>query len=1091
MSSLTSTFTAVRAAPAKVATTWSEICELAAGLVQDHPADPLDFDLVVVPAPAHRRSFSQYLANRGAGPQLSAGLEFVVMSRLGHRVAAPFVDDGSLPVDGWRPGGLEFGVLEVLADPARQAALAPLQAHLGTPADRPGRMQATARRVAGLFRRYARQHPAMVAAWASGDDEGPDRQPLADRDRWQPALWRGLEELLGPDPARRREQLLGLLGDRGVPGLPKRVVVLQLDDPPAEDQRLLGGLAQHHEVHVIALSGVPLEQPPAPSLLPGDVVPNGSTFLRHHASRPGLLSQLPPRTSTTLLSQVQDEISHDRAPQLRSAADGSLQIHACHGPNRQVEVLRDVLCGLFSDDRTLQPRDVVVLCPGLLEYAPLIWAAFCLDASADTGFHPGHRLRVQLAAPLVGGQNPVLAVLERCFELHSGRATSSDLLDLCQLPPIAQRFGFAADDLERLRDLVATAEIRWGVDADQRRRNGLPIAQSTWLAGVQRMLVSLALADQPPVSMGTLTPVPRLQGPDAHLVGQLAELVSRIRKIGRDLGESAPAQVWVARLREAIELLVEVPHEDQWQLAHALSELADLDEQAAGRSVPLAAGDVANWLADRQQAPRRRPNYGNGSLLFTSLDDLACVEARVVCVLGLDDARFPGAPGIDGDDLLARPGNGFAGHWTDQPRRVRRQRLLDALLAARDKFIVITQGADEATGQQRPVPICVAELIEACAVSGAPGQWRGGAGPDALVSWHPLHPHGWSDFVTVANQRPASFDRQGLEGAVALAESSARHPIPPWQLQHQTTVPPEVDIDELIGFFTNPARDLLRRATGTTRSSFSRELEAGLPLDQSAKATWPVGKTLFEALLAGHDPNAARTSAWLGGRVLPGRLGQAVIDDQFAVAQQVASAVRTARSGPLELLDCDVEVGERRVRGRVGLHNRRVVVHRFGHPKPDDALACWLRLLLLAASPAHFPAVQEGLLVGKRCHRLAVPEPQLASLLLGQLIQLRESGLRQVVPLPLRTAASFVDLSSWDTGEPLQRASRAFAKEDANWSYFFGNFDELLEPSLERFDPVAAGPPPSSRFEALAHWLLAPIVARLTPWRQARSGHDG
>ena len=62
---------------------------------------------------------------------------------------------------------------------------------------------------------------------------------------------------------------------------------------------------------------------------------------------------------------------------MRSGAeDVSVQVHACHGPARQVEVLREVLLGLLADDPTLEPRDILVMCPDIEAYAPLITAAF-------------------------------------------------------------------------------------------------------------------------------------------------------------------------------------------------------------------------------------------------------------------------------------------------------------------------------------------------------------------------------------------------------------------------------------------------------------------------------------------------------------------------------------------------------------------------------------------------------------------------------------------------------------------------------------------------------------------------------------------
>ena len=56
--------------------------------------------------------------------------------------------------------------------------------------------------------------------------------------------------------------------------------------------------------------------------------------------------------------------------------DRSLQIHACHGRARQVEVLRDAILHLLDDDPTLEPRDVIVMCPDIETFAPLIQATF-------------------------------------------------------------------------------------------------------------------------------------------------------------------------------------------------------------------------------------------------------------------------------------------------------------------------------------------------------------------------------------------------------------------------------------------------------------------------------------------------------------------------------------------------------------------------------------------------------------------------------------------------------------------------------------------------------------------------------------------
>ena len=118
----------------------------------------------------------------------------------------------------------------------------------------------------------------------------------------------------------------------------------------------------------------------------------------------------------TLLGRLQHDLRHDheptgaeRARRVLAASDRSVQVHAAHGSARQVEVLRDVLVGLLDDDPTLEPRDIVVLCPDIDVYAPLFHAAFGLGGvvGPGEGGHPAHRLRLRLADRGLAADQPV------------------------------------------------------------------------------------------------------------------------------------------------------------------------------------------------------------------------------------------------------------------------------------------------------------------------------------------------------------------------------------------------------------------------------------------------------------------------------------------------------------------------------------------------------------------------------------------------------------------------------------------------------------------------------------------------------------
>ena len=87
-------------------------------------------------------------------------------------------------------------------------------------------------------------------------------------------------------------------------------------------------------------------------------------------------------------------------------------------------MLREVLLGLLEDDPTLEPRDMLVMCPDIEAYAPLITAAFGLASTSTRRrrhSHPGHRLRVRLADRALKQTNPVLAVVARLLDLAGAR----------------------------------------------------------------------------------------------------------------------------------------------------------------------------------------------------------------------------------------------------------------------------------------------------------------------------------------------------------------------------------------------------------------------------------------------------------------------------------------------------------------------------------------------------------------------------------------------------------------------------------------------------------------------------------------------
>ena len=56
--------------------------------------------------------------------------------------------------------------------------------------------------------------------------------------------------------------------------------------------------------------------------------------------------------------------------------DRSVQVHACHSPLRELQVLRDHLLDWFATDETLSPEHILVMLSDVEAYAPFVKGVF-------------------------------------------------------------------------------------------------------------------------------------------------------------------------------------------------------------------------------------------------------------------------------------------------------------------------------------------------------------------------------------------------------------------------------------------------------------------------------------------------------------------------------------------------------------------------------------------------------------------------------------------------------------------------------------------------------------------------------------------
>ncbi len=1055
------------------------------------PADPFAADVVAVPTRGMERWLTQHMsAVLGASPQRSDGVCANVLFPTPHRLttdaaaAACTIDPTRDP---WLPERAVWPLLAIVDESLDEPWLTALATYLGAGSGEPfkrSRRLSIVGHLATLFDRYAMHRPAMLEAWLAGDDHDASGRPLRPEAAWQAELWRRLRARIGvPSPAERRlEARARLIAEPGLVELPERIALFGLTRLPVGQLQILRALATHRDVHLFLLhpspalwdalarsEALPFKDPsrgadqtaelPANRLLaswgrdaremqlvlatdrsdPGDAVVFGD---HDEGAEP---------CAATLLGRLQADIRDDRptpgAPlgdrpderMVPAADDRSIEIHACHGRLRQVEVLRDAIRHALAADDTLEPRDVIVMCPDIEAFAPLIGATFGAgerppddgepagqtepDERAGTVGHPTAELRVRLADRALRQTNPVLGTVAALLELVGGRLTASQVLDLADRGPVRRRFGFDDDDLALIQDWVRDSGVRWGLDAPHRSPYRLSgVADGTWEQGLDRVLVGVTMAEDARLFERVL-PLDDVDSRAIELAGRLAELIERLTGALDALGTTQPLVDWATALADAADALTATSDRDRWQrteLQRLLDELvAEADGVPGAQAMALTPTEITAQLRERLEGRPTRANFRTGHLTVCTLEPMRSVPHRIVCLLGLDDDAFPRKAPRDGDDLL------LDDPWIGErdPRSEDRQLLLDALMAAGERLLITYTGRDERTNARRPPAVPVGELLDTIEQT---ARFDGGiTAGDRLVVTHPLQPFDARNFIPGAlGREPAwSFDPAALGGARAL-ELPATAPAPFLAGPLPARGREVVELADLTAFVEHPVRAFLRRRLGIRTRSYDDDAADALSIELDNLERWGVGQRLLNARMRGTDRREACLAEIARGLLPPDKLGKPIVDavEPIANAIAVTAAEYCTPGDGSDPLDVRVTLRDGRLltgtipaaRGDVLL---ATTFSRLGY---KQRLSAWVRLV--AATASHPDRQLRAVTIGRgtgdddvRTAEVAIAGDtaesryQAAVDELELLVGLLDLGMREPLPLYCKTSAAYAE----------------------------------------------------------------------------------
>ncbi len=1030
---------------------YEELQDALLDALETPPASPFAAEQIIVPSAALRRRLTLAIAQR-RGVCANVELAFLAqwlwkqIARVVPKVAAdsPFAS----PVLAWR-------IFRLFGDASFTEPHPRLAGYLAQ-ADAVMRLD-LATRTAGLFEQYLTYRQDWLGAWT-------DRRSVGEHEdeAWQAALWRRIAQELGTGKRHPAAAFLDAVDasesalDAGLPEaahvfclptmpplyidilrrLGRRMDLrLYVLNPCREywfeivDRKRLSYLAasrklDHHEEGNRLLAAWGKQTQAQIDLLlehAGDAEVDDDRFMPAHGG--------------TLLGALQNSILEldNLAPGSLALVDDdrSLEVHVCHSPTRELEVLHDRLLGLFAGPNPPRPEDVLVVTPDLDDAAPLIDAVF--------GNAPRER-RIPYAISGRGraGINAAASALLDLLALAGSRFAASAVFDLLQQTIVQRRFGLDAEALDGLRGWIEDAAIRWGLDGRHREALGLPpLERHSFADGLDRLFLGYALPDAAAAPFAGRLPAGGAEGSQALLLGVLDDLVGRLARLPRELGRPQTPDEWQATLLALCDGFL-APSDDEIEdlreLRQAIGELrANMARGALDE--PVAREVVAAALSALLDDPAHG-GVPTGAVTFSSMSSLRGLPYRVACVVGLADGAFPtDSRPAEFDLMAAQPRRG------DRQRRIDERNLfLDLLLAARETLHLSYTGRSVVDNSSLPPSVLVAELLDvALAATGAERR--------RLVVEHPLQAFSPECFADGGEPRRRSHRREyceALQAGLAAPMSAASAgtgvedddeaasevhrlffaaPLPAPDEEWR-----EVDLDQFIGFFRNPSRGLLRRRLGLDLVAADDELQDDEPFLPEYDGRSAVAERLLPALLAGAPAEDLRAIGLAGNEYPAGRLGELLFERELQSLAAFAANVRADTAAPcIEPcgIDLDLDLDGERWRLRAGFADLRpngLVRHRYDDTRPVDYLAGWFaHLALCAATP---PSVAPRTVWHSRDGSYRLEPCADARARLAELLRLYRAGLQS--PLHFYPKAAWALVRS---GNPAEAAKVWHASE--------------------------------------------------------------
>lgn len=911
------------------------------------------------------------------------------------------------------------------------------------------------KKIADLFDQYTVYRPEMVMQWEQNQEAN----------HWQAILWEALFNDDSIHLARLKHLFFNKLSDKSIQVelFPQRVNIFGISALPPFHTELFNALSTITEVNFFVLnpcaeywddilsekeisrhlnknlksrkkriSETQLHFDQGNSLL-SSWGKYGRDFLaRLHQFSPEEYSLPADNQKATILAIVQSDIlnlrergTQEYPPCEMTEDDDSIQIHCCHSPMREVEVLYDNILNFYRLHPGLQPSDIAIMSPDIETYAPYI------DAVFGSVQDPALRIPYTLADRNIRVESTVAESFLTLLELPGSRFAVSSVIDLLENRAIQSAFSISENDLPVIKKWISETGIRWGIDKNTKERLNLPpFNENTWSYGLNRLLMGYSLPSSDQFSFMDIAGYDHVEGSQSEILGNFLDFIEKLSEFMTHLEQDHTLEEWSEILIRYFNCFFKVDQDHQNDLFMIHNTLAELDsiykESNYDEKVPLDI--IKNWISSKLQQQSLRPAFITGNLTFCALLPMRSVPFKIVCLLGLDDSTFPRRSSYFSWNLIAanpKPG--------DRSLELEdRYLFLEALLSARELLYISYTGQSPYDNVSKRPSVILEELLDYLDKSFlintlSNNNLSGTKTPDNSVT--ASVDNGYSHSIreaVITKHRLQAFSRAYFEKDSKLFSFSTENYLAsidsgniygkaesffPSSLPEPDLAFKSLQISDLCRFFQNPSRYLLKRRLHIILDIRHDNFSDDEPFDISGLEKYKLTGKLIDNLLSGMSVEECYKQFKIMGELPHGTVGKHHFDVISRDVSDFVNSLSSLKVEPqLDNLLIDNDLFDFHLYGSIeNIWKNHQLQYRYTRFKAADLLNLWIRHLIVNHfGSASYPKISL-MLTRDECIRFN--EVKDSEQLLSKLLDLYWKGLSS----PLH----FFPESSWEYAESI------------------------------------------------------------------------